>query len=146
MALDPTPVFDDVLARVQSVIGATKVYVAEVPEDKDIPVVNALPVPFVSIYFGGPVRSSRDRHITTSRNDTTVLFFTVQAYAPRADIARTIKGRIIEGLTGYRPVDGGEMILAGGNTCTRASNEVRPTQFLEEVQFTCRSNLSWNEL
>ena len=143
--LDPSPTFEDIKAKLESVVAPLKVYVAEVPEDRDIPVSNGKPLPFVAIYFGGPVRAARDKHITSTRNDTTILWVTIQAYAPRADIARVYKGQIIQELTGYRPVDGGEMTLSGGNTDTRASNEVRPTQYLEEVVFQVRSNLSWND-
>ena len=142
--LDPTPVFADVEERIRSIVGPIQVFDSEVPEDKDIPVVNGKPVPFVVLFTGGPIRSYRDRHITNSKNDTTILFFTVQVYAPRVDIANTYKGKIIQELTGYRPVDGGEMILAGGNNWTRASNEIRPTQYIAETGFTVRSNLSWN--
>lgn len=143
--LDPTPTFDDIKAKLEEVVYPLKVYQDEVPEDKDIPIQNGLPLPFVAIYLGGPIGSARDKHISGTRNNTTILWVTIQAYAGRADIAKIYKGKIVQGMTGYRPVDGGEMTLTGGNTDSRASNEVRPTQFIAETVFQIRSNLSWND-
>ena len=139
--LDPTPVFDDIETKVREIVGPIQVFVAEVPEDADIPVSNGKPQPFVAVFPGGPIRAARGHHIANSRWDTTILFWTILVSAPRADIARKYKGMLIDGLTGYRPVDSGELVLAGGNTPFRASNEVRPTQYLDEVQFSVRSNL-----
>lgn len=143
MALNPTPVFDDFEAKLKALVSPVQVFVAEVPEGDNIPMQGGKSVPFVAMYTGGPIRSGRDHHIVSNKYDTTVLFFTVQVYAPTAQIARYWKGKITE-LGGVRLVDSGELTLAGGNTYTRASNEVRPTTYIEEVQFTVRSNLNWS--
>lgn len=142
MAVNPVPVFDDFEAKIKAVVAPLQVFDAEVPDDKHIPMQDGKMVPFVAMFTGGPIRSGRGHHIVSNKYDTTILFFTVQVYAPRSDIARTYKGRIVE-LAGTRLVDSGELTLAGGNTFSRASNEVRPTMYVEEVQFTVRSNLSW---
>lgn len=143
MALNPTPVFNDFEAKVKALLPGIRVYNAEVPEDAEIPMQNGKSVPFVVIYTGGPIRSGRGKHIVSTRYDTTVLFWTVQVYAPRNDIAENYKGLLVDGMTGVRLVDSGELVLAGGNTFSRASNEVRPTQYIHEVQWNTRSNLSW---
>ena len=142
MSVDPTPVFEDFIAKVKAIVAPIQVFEGEVPEDSALPVQNGKLLPYIVVYTGGPIRSGRDHHIVNSRHDTTILFFTVQAHAPRADVARHYKGKIAE-LAGEKLVNSGELLLSGGTIYSRASNEVRPTTYIDEVAFTTRSNLAW---
>lgn len=144
MALDPGPAWADVIS-VLDVALPVIVYDSQAPEDTDLVLTNGLFNPFVVVYSGGPIRSGTDHHITGTRNDTTVLYWTVAVYAPTPAVTDLITGQIINLLTGYKPPDCGEMMLEGGLSYKRGLNAVRPTQYVRETGFTARSNLSWND-
>lgn len=142
MALTTLPFRTDVLNRLATL--PQQVYVGQVPEDSEIDWNDGLFDPFTIVYFGGPIRTGTDHHLTGTRNDTTFVYCTIEVSAPRADVAGLIKDKIIDLLTGFRPTDCGEMVLEGGGQFSRAANEVRPTVYIESTAFTARSNLSWN--
>ena len=138
--LDPTQAFNDIQDLLST--GPWDVYADEVPEDGTINWKNGLFDPFVVVYFGGPIRSGTDRSLISTRYDSTVLTCTVEVYAPKAQDARSIKGKITDMLTGFRPTDCGELTIALTNQYSRASNNVRPTNYISAVGFSCVSNLS----
>lgn len=141
--LDPTAAWSDVVQTLDDEFPVT-IYESQVPEDANIVVTNGLFNPFIVVYSGGPIRSGTDHHITGSRNDTTVLYWTIAIYSPRVDTTNLLAGQVVTLLAGYRPPDCGEMMLDGGLSYERGSNTVRPTQYVREIAFTARSNLSWN--
>lgn len=143
MALNPGPAWADVKARLESGLPLT-VYDAQAPEDADIVLTNGLFNPFLVLYSGGPIRSGTDHHLVGSRNDTTVLYWTIAVYAPTPDVTDLIVGQILDLMTGYKPPDCGEMLLEGGLSYKRGLNAVRPTQYVREIAYNARSNLSWN--
>lgn len=143
MAIDPSAAWADVIEYLDNNLPLT-VYDSIVPEDADIVLTNGLFNPFVVVYSGGPIRSGTDHHISGSRNDTTVLYWTIAVYAPTADVPGVVAGQILNLLAGYKPPDCGEMLLEGGLSYSRGSNTVRPTQYVREIAFNARSNLSWN--
>lgn len=144
MALDPTSVFDSILNKTKEIMGNTPVYVAEIPPDEKIPTDSrGNMIPFVSLSFGGPIRSASDRNLVSVRRDVNILYVTADIFAPTATIARQVKGRLIEGLTGFAEGDMTELTLTGLSlSLTRASNVVRPTQYVEMQSWQCRSNLT----
>ena len=141
--INPTEAFQDVRDELESL--GLAVYHAQVPEYEDLPRSNGVMLPFLVVYNGGPVHGSGSHHIVGTRNDTTVLFWTVSVYAARASEAELYKGKVVNLLAGFRPTDTGELVLTGGMAYSRASNTVRPTLYIEEVSFNARSNLSWND-
>jgi hypothetical protein len=142
MSLDSTPAELAILTRLNTL--APEFYDSEVPDEVQIVVTDGLFKPYGVVYFGGPLRDSRDHHITSTRNDTTVLYCTVQVIAARASEARTVRNQVVQLMAGYRPPDCGEMILEGGMSYSRAADNELPQHYLREVAFSMRSNLSWN--
>lgn len=142
MSLDAKPFRDAVKARLEANFTNTDVYTSEVPEDGDINWNNGLFSPYLVVFFGGPIRSARDKGIVSTRFDTTILYCTVEVYAPVADTAAFLKDKVVDVLTGFRPPDCGEMVLEGGLAYSKASNEVRPTQYIDSTAFTTRGNLT----
>lgn len=142
MALSSAPFRDAVKARLEANFPNVDVYVSEVPEDSDINWNNGLFSPYLVIFFGGPIRSARDRGIVSTRNDTTILYCTVEVYAPVFSTAGLLKDKVVDVLTGFRPPDCGEMVLEGGLAYSKASNDVRPTQYVDSTAFTTRGNLT----
>ena len=144
MSLDPTDVFGKIRTKIEGIVGKTPVYVSEIPPDEHVPVdSNGVMLPFVALFYGGPLRAARDRSLVTTRRDVSILFVTVEVYAPTQAIAMKLKGKLIGELTGFK--DGGnmsELTLSGmGLSRSRASNAIRQTQYIEAQSWQCLSNL-----
>lgn len=136
MSLETAPLEDDIKATVQAV--TPRVFVSEIPDDLATPA-----FPYVVIYFGGPVRSARDHHISSTRNDTTIGYCTVQVVSETDTSARDVNDRIRNALVGHRPPDCGEMVLEGGIARSNGNNEVKPTRYYRETGYSYRSNLQF---
>lgn len=136
MTLNLTPE-EDILSRVQTNV-LSRTYDTEVPEG------TTPAYPYVVVYFGTPVRSASDHHITSTRNDTLIGYVTVQVISKDAVSARAIASKAQGELTGYRPVDSGEMILDGGTAYSRVATDTKPTRFYRELAFSYRTNLTFN--
>jgi len=128
---------DAITARVQSV--APRVWVNEVPDDVLTPA-----MPYVVLYFGGPIRAAFDHHIAGSRNDTLVAYCTAQVISETDTSARDVADRVRDALSGFIPPNCGELTIEGGLSYSNASNTVPPTKFYREVGATFRTNLQWN--
>lgn len=147
MSANPTEVFNDWERICKE--SPYAVYVAEIPEDSALGYDEyGTMKPFVVLYFGGPIPSASDRGIVSAKYDTTILHLTVECYAARSGDSRAIKGYFIDKLLGHTSVDdegttlASELSFLASGQYTRASNAVRPTQYIDAVAFECRSNLS----
>lgn len=138
MSLDTAPLENDIKARVQTV--TPRVYISEVPSDTPTP-----DMPYVVIYFGGPIRGARDHHITSSRNDTMIGYCTVRVTSSTDTSARDVNNAIRNALAGHIPPDCGEMIVEGGLTYSNGTSTVKPSSYFRETGYTYRTNLSWND-
>lgn len=131
------PYEDAIKARVQSVI--PRVYVSEVPDDEPTPA-----YPYVTLFFGGPIRQGFDHHISGTRNDTMVAYGTAQIQSLTDVSARDVADRVRDVLMGYVAPNCGEIIVEGGLSYSNGTNAVPPTKYYREVGFTFRTNLQWN--
>lgn len=139
MALDTTPTEKDIKTQVESLFPSTpRVWVSAVPDDMPTP-----KYPYAVLYFGMPVRIGTDHHITSTRNDTLRGFVTVQWISQNDDSCRDMANKTRALLTGYRPVDSGEMLLEGGTSYSSANGGVKPTLYYRETGFSYLTNLSW---
>lgn len=136
MTLNTAPAEDDIKATVQAV--TPRVFISEVPGDVPTPA-----MPYVVIYFGGPIRAASDHHITSTRADTTIGYCTVQVVSETDTSARDVNNRILNALVGHRPPDSGEMILETGASRSNGTNEVKPTKYYRETGYSYRSNLQF---
>lgn len=136
MSLDSAPYENDIKATVLAV--TPRVFISEVPSDLPTP-----QAPYVVIYFGGPIRAGRDHHITSTRNDTTISYCTVQVVSETDTSARDVNDLIRNALVGHRPPDCGEMVLEGGLARSNGTNEVKPTRYYRETGYSFRSNLQF---
>jgi hypothetical protein len=140
--INPTSVFEQIKNAVSDAVGYS-VYVAEIPEDKSLEYYeNGLMKPFVVLYFGGPIRASQDHHLNDSSRDTTILYVTVESYAARAWDAVQAKGHLVDVLTHITGDNFTRPVLSGSMSYSRASNTVRPTQYIEAFSIITYSNLS----
>lgn len=136
MTLNTAPAEDDIKATVQAV--TPRVFITEVPSDVPTPA-----MPYVVIYFGGPIRAASDHHITSTRADTTIGYCTVQVVSETDTSARDVNNRILNALVGHRPPDCGEMVLETGAARSNGTNEVKPTRYYRETGYSYRSNLQF---
>jgi hypothetical protein len=137
MSLATAPLEDDIVSIVSAIL--PRVYVSQVPADVPTP-----QVPYIVLYFGGPIRTAGDHHITSTRNDTTMGFCTVQVISETDTSARDVNDRVRDALVGHRPPDAGEMVLENGLSYSRGNNEVTPTKYYRESGYSFRSNLQWS--
>lgn len=138
MTLNTAPFEDAIKARVETV--TPRVFVSEVPADLPTP-----QMPYVILYFGGPIHSARDHHITSVRNDLQTGYCTSQVISRTDQSARDVNNLVRNALIGYRPPDCGEMIPSGGLTYSNGSNDVKPTKYYRESGYTYATNLGWND-
>lgn len=143
MALTTLPFRADIEARINTAYPNIKTYTSEVPEDNTVAWNNGLFAPYVVLYFGGPIRAAGDHSLVSTKYDTTIVYCTIEAYAPVASTAGLIKDNLVTLLVGFYPTDCGELTLEGGFAFSKASNVIRPTQYVDSVGFSARSNLSW---
>jgi len=122
MSLATAPIEDDILAVLRTTV--FQVFDSEAPEDSVIPVTNGLFSPYLSVYFGGPTSAPGDKHLTSTRNDTTIVTCTVQVNAARSS-------------------DAGSMTLEGGMGYSKASTIDRPTVYIRELAFSMRANMTF---
>lgn len=137
MSLDTGPLEDDIKALVQTV--TPRVFISEVPGDVPTPT-----MPYVVLYFGGPIRAATDHHITSTRNDTTIGYCTARVVSSTDTSARDVNNRIRNALVGHRPPDAGEMVLEGGLSRSNGTGAVPPTKYYRETGYSYRCNLSWS--
>jgi len=141
MSLATAPIEDDILAVLRTTV--FQVFDSEAPEDSVIPVTNGLFSPYLSVYFGGPISAPGDKHLTSNRNDTTIVTCTVQVNAARSSEAKSVKDIVVNLLTGHTPPDAGSMTLEGGMGYSKASTIDRPTVYIRELAFSMRANLTF---
>jgi hypothetical protein len=136
MSLETTPTEDDIVARISTQVIPRVV-------DTEVPEATTVAVPYILIEWGGPVRSEQDHHITSTVNDTLIGYGTFTVVSSDARSAKQVADKLRKALTGYRPVDSGEMILEGGVTYSNATTTVKPNRFYRSLAYSWRTNLSW---
>lgn len=138
MTLNTAATEDDITAKVRDLFASTpRVWVTEVPDNVTTPA-----YPYAILYFGSPTRTATGRHITTTRWDLLRGFVTVQWVSTDDTSARAMDNKTRVSLTGYRPVDSGEMVLEGGMSYSRASTAVKPTLYYRETGFSYVTNVT----
>lgn len=129
---------DEVLELVKTV--CPRVFDTEVPEPGKTPA-----MPYVVLRWTEPVRTARDRHITSTRNDGQRGGLFLEVVSATSTSARDMKDLIKDTLTGFRPTDCGEFVAEGGIAFSRANTEPKPTSYVRGVYFSFRTNLGWVE-
>lgn len=135
--LDTTQTEVDIENRIKTVM--PRVWVTEVPMG-----VNPGD-PYAVVYFGDPIRTATDHHITSTRNDTLRGYFTVQVIASTEAAARAVKNRIKNALVGYVPTDSGEIMSEGGMSYSAANTSGSSTKYYREMGFSYFTNLGFND-
>ena len=140
MTVDPTASFQDIHDKLAS-ISAIPVFESEMPEDKSLQYdAKGVMKPFYVVYYGGPIRGGTGRSLVSTRRDSYILYVTIEAVAARARDASVMKGKVIDKMLGYLPYDCTELQIRTSSAYSKGANDLRPTQYIETVTFTCYSN------
>lgn len=143
MTLGITAQVEDIATLMKTNLVPT-VYDTEIPPATTVAYTNGIMDPYYVVTFGGPVRASQGRGIVSTRNDVTMLYCTVSCVAPDITGRNYLVDAAIDLLTGYKPVDSGEMVLDGGLQYSNAYADVRPVKYYKDLSFIFRSNLTSN--
>lgn len=144
MALDTYGLEESIFAQVKSVF-PKKVYEDDIPSDDSLEYDSrGTLVPFAFVEYGDLTRLRADRGLVSVRQDSYLYFFTVTVVTGRANDTKRLMGKIIDGMIGFRPEDGGEVTPRGSMKFSRSSTANRPTQYIRSTTFQCVTNLSWD--
>lgn len=143
MSLDTSEMEDDILAKVRDSFPKT-VHDVNIPTDESLEYDSrGTLIPFAFIEWGDLQRRADDRGIVSVRQDTYNYFFTVTVVAGRSGDARKLMRAMTDKITGYRPVDAGEITPKATMNFSRASATNRPVQYIYSTTYQCVTNLSW---
>ena len=134
MSLDLLAVQDQIVAELETM--AQDVYVTAVPEDSKVahgP--NGLFLPYVVVQFADMKEATSGNGITSVRHNPGVSYCVVETYAPTERAARQVSNIVRDKLTGFLPVDAGELRLAGGKTYSTVEYNAVPKKYVSEVAF-----------
>ena len=133
---------ESVLAEIASL--GLAVYEIEMPEDSELSFdkFGALTAPFYVVSFAGPLPTPQgERSLVGAKNDPVRNVVAVQTYAGDTASLRHAHNDVLDKLTGFYPVDSGELSFGGGNSYTVASNTVRPTLYVKVSFLVYETNI-----
>lgn len=142
MGLDTYPLEQSIQAKLESIF-PLKVYDDDIPEDESLEYdSHGTLVPFMIVEWGDLTRPLKDRTLVSVRNDSYNFFFTVSVVTGRSEDTSVFFGKLMDGLTGFRPTDSGEVIPKGSMRFSRSAVINRPTQYIRSATFQCITNLT----
>lgn len=134
MGLSLLPIQDQITAKLNELPQA--VYDNGIPDDTMLEYNNGVMLPFMVPYYGGFSRSLDARGIVSSRQDLGESYVIVDCVGPTERSARQVADLVMDKLTGFVPVDAGELRPTGGLSKTiRIDNPSKPTKYVFEVSF-----------
>lgn len=135
MSLNILAVQDQITAKLNEL--PQDVYETAVPDNVKIDYSNKMFLPYIVVFYGDMSESSRGRGIVSVRNNAGVSFAIVRCIAPTDRAAKQVAGLVRDKLTGFKPIDAGEMRLAaGGTSYARTDNTGASTHYITEIPFT----------
>lgn len=135
MSLDLLSVQDQIVTQLETM--AQDIYITAVPDDSKVqngP--NGLFLPYVVVLFADIKEAASGNGITSVRHNPGISYCVVQGHAPTEKAARQVSNIIRDKLTGFKPIDAGELRLSGGRTYTSVENNAVPKKYISEVAFT----------
>jgi hypothetical protein len=134
LSLDILAVQDQITTKLNEL--NQDVYEIGVPEDTKIKMgPNGLFLPYIVACYSDMQESATGRGILSSRYNTGTSFCVVECVAPTQRAARQVAGLVRDKLTGFIPVDAGELRLIGGQSYTDTEARGVPKRYIAEVSF-----------
>lgn len=139
--LDFNASYDDICTKLRQDIAPVKVYDSTVPVNTPKEANNGYFQPYLVISIGGGIREKRGRHMANMRLDPLTYWITVVCVAPEDTVARKLKGRVLDILTDYIPVDGAPLSPEGGQAQSTANENRIPAIYQHRVMFKFIGNM-----
>lgn len=141
MSLDLLAVQDDIVAQLRTL--PQDVYETTAPDDTRLTFdQNGMILPYIVIEFSDLYPSISGTGIVSTRYDLKESFIIVSCIAPTERSARQVANLVRDKLTGYKPVDSGELVQAGG-AVSYAAVDARPNRYVSDMSFTFLTNTVW---
>ena len=135
MSLDLLAVQDQIVEKLQEL--PQTVFVTAVPDDEKIAYNSSnLFLPYIVVLFSDMREAPNGRGITSSRQNAGTSYCVVQVYAPTERATRQVVNLVRDKLTGYQPIDAGEMRLSGGKSYSTVETNAVPKKYVSEVAYT----------
>jgi len=139
LSLDILAVHDQITTKLNEL--NQDVYEISVPEDTKIKMgPNGLFLPYIVAVYSDMQESATGKGILSTRYNTGTSFCVVECVAPTQRAARQVAGLVRDKLTGFIPVDAGELRLIGGANYTTMDPRGIPKKYISEVSFVFTVN------
>ncbi|CAB4148644.1 hypothetical protein UFOVP536_15 [uncultured Caudovirales phage] len=133
MSLSLIPTQDDIVTELKTL--PQTVYENGVPDDANLVYENGIMLPFIVPFFGGFARSLDARGIVSVRQDLGESFVIVQCVGPTERSSRQVADLVRETLTGFQPVDAGQLMPINNSRYLTPDFSSRPVKYIAEVTF-----------
>lgn len=141
MSLNLLAVQDDITAELRTL--PQDVYETSAPDDSKLRFdANGMVLPYIVIEFADLYPSINGNGIVSSKYDLKESFVVISCIGPTERSARQVANMVRSTLTGYTPVDSGQLVQAGGSI-SYASQDSKPNRYIAELTFTFSTNTVW---
>ena len=141
MSLNLLAVQDDIVAHLRTL--PQDVYETTAPDDSKLKFdTNGMILPYIVVEYADLYPVINGGGIVSSRYDVKESFIIVSCVGPTERSARQVANVVRDKLTGYKPVDSGELMHAGGSV-SYASQDPKPNRYVAEMSFTFLTNTVW---
>ena len=141
MSLNLLPTQDAIAAKLREL--AQDVYETSAPEDSKLRFdSNGMILPYIVVEFADMYDSIETGGILSTRYDVKTSYIVVSCVAPTERSARQVAELVRDKLTGFVPVDAGELTQTGGGVAY-ATQDQKPNRFTAELAFTFPVNIVW---
>ncbi|UPU15962.1 portal protein [Stenotrophomonas virus Jojan60] len=130
----------DILNRLTTGMSPVPVIDTEVP-DEAVDVSMDF-TPRVYVIWGGPIARTRrgSKGIVGVRKDLMTSYCIIRIATPDAPTLRVLYNKVFNLMTGFKPVNSGEMTPEAGMAYTNGNATVKPTRYYREIAFTFPTN------
>lgn len=140
MTIEMVSAEQDILSRLTTGMAPVPVFDVETPDGDLDDVGDAEFTPFVAVIWGGPILDKRDRGIVSVRRDLMQSYVIVRIVTPDSDTNRLLYNKAFDLLTGFYPVNSGELSPEAGMAYTNGNGQVKPTRYYREISYSYKTN------
>lgn len=141
MSLDLLAVQDQIATKLREL--PQDVYETSAPDDSKLKFdTNGTILPYIVIEYSDMYESGQSKGILSSKYDMAESFVIVSCIGPTERSVRQVADAVRNKLTGFIPVDAGELKFSGGNRYF-AGQDARPNRYVAEVSFVFAVNIVW---
>lgn len=142
MTIEMVSAEDDILDRLATGMLPVPVIDTEVPDDAVDGAGEGDFTPRVYVIWGGPIARTRRgaKGIVGVRHDLMTSYCIVRIATPDAATLRFLYNKAYNLMTGFKPINSGELTPEAGMAYTNGNATVKPTRFYREIAFSFPTN------